>query len=105
MGFYFRELRGPIHQFPHFRAEAVLQLIQRDTAVLHHVMEKGSGQGGSIKLEISQKEAHLDRVLQVWPPGKPDLTPMAQLREVVGLLKEALFFRGQVMAGLVQESL
>ena len=78
------QLRQPVDDARHVRAEVGLELLQSDLRVLHHVVEESGRQGRGVEAQIRQDLRHGQGVLHEVVAGEPLLAGVARLGEPIG---------------------
>ena len=90
---YVAQLGHPVHQLGHVRAELLLYLLHRHTAVLRHIVKERRRDGGGVELQIRQNGRRFQWMLQIRLARAPELALMSLERELVGLSYNSQFVR------------
>ena len=90
------ELGHPVDQPRDLRAEALLDLLDRDQRVLDRVVEQRGDDRVLVELEVAHQPGHLDRMAEVGVAARPLLAAVLLHGEDVGAVEQRLVGIGVV---------
>ena len=85
---HFGKLGNTIHQKGHIRAEFRLDLLQRYSGILHHIMQQGGGNALAVHSQLHQKLCHIQRMADIRLTAAAHLAVVCFGGQLVSLIQQ-----------------